>query len=119
MTTPKRPASTAALRGRRKKHELELLDFYRVLDHLTSGWRPYFVTLLITGLRVSQLCELQPESLDHEAKTVRVKDSKVPTGVRTISVAEEFWFWILAANAVPITPWHLRDQWNGAVERAG
>jgi integrase len=95
------------------------MDFYRVLDCLPERWRPYFVTLALTGLKDSELCELQPESLDHDERAIRVRDSKALAGVRMLYVAEEFWPYVLASVPVRYTRWYLRDHWVGALERAG
>jgi integrase len=93
------------------------MEFYRVLDSLPSRWRLFFVTLALTGLRLEELREFQPEDLDHEARAIRVKDSK--SGVRSIYVAETLWHWVVATVPVPFTPSHVRDQWDAAVERSG
>jgi len=93
------------------------MEFYRVLDSLPSRWRSYFVTLALTGLRLGDLCELQPEDLDHEARAIRTKDSN--SGVRSIYVAESLWHWAMASVPVPFTQSHLRDHWDAAVERSG
>jgi integrase len=73
--------------GRARSSGFGEMDFYRVLDFLPSRWRSFFVTLAVTGLRLEDLCELQAESLDYEWRAIRMKDSKSPTGVRTIYVA--------------------------------
>jgi integrase len=46
------------------------VEFYRVLDMLPTRWRCYFVTLTLTGLRLEELRELEPEDLDHEARAM-------------------------------------------------
>ncbi|MGH9894339.1 MAG: hypothetical protein ACREA0_20615 [bacterium] len=92
------------------------MEFYRVLDTLPTRWRCYYVTLTLTGLRLEELCELQPEDLDHEARAIRVK---TPSGSRTIYVAEEFWHWVMASVPLSFTRSHVRDLWNAAVERSG
>lgn len=74
------------------------MEFYRALDSLPSRWRSLFVTLTLTGLRLEELRELQPEDLDHEARAICVK---IPTGTRTIYVAEEIWHWVVAS--VPLS----------------
>lgn len=99
--------------------ELSQLQFYRVLDSLPPQWRPCFVTLALTGLRLDELCELQPESLDHEERAIQVNGSKTPSSMRTIHVAEEFWPWVMAAVPVEVSPSYLRDHWKAAVDRAG
>lgn len=95
------------------------MEFYRVLDSLPSRWRSYFVTLALTGLRLKDLGELQPESLDHEERAIRVKGSKAPTDIRTIYVAEEFWPWVVAAVPMEVSQSYLRDHWKAAVDRVG
>ena len=103
---------------RPRSSPLGKMEFYRILDSLPSRWRAYFITLLATGLREVELCDIKSESLDHEARAIWVKDSKSPTSVRTIYVAEEFWPWVLASLPVTVTPSHLRENWKAAVDRA-
>jgi integrase len=110
---------------------LTRIQFYRILDMLPEKWRPYFVTLAVTGLRIGELCALNQEDLDQEPHTIsvagvdvtvygiRVKDSKTPSGVRTVYVAETYWPYVVASVPVPVTHWYLRDHWNAAVDRAG
>lgn len=111
--------------------KLTRIQFYRILDMLPFRWRCYFVTLAVTGLRLGELCALTPEDLDREPHTlkvggmditvfgVNVKDSKTPSGVRTVYVAEVYWPYVLASVPVPVTHWYLRDHWKAAVDRAG
>jgi integrase len=121
VASRKRPTRSTEPNNSRKSREprLAVIHFYRILDHLPTRSRSYFITLAISGLRITDLCELRCNSIDYEERAIRVKDSKTETGLRTIYIAEVFWFWVLAAVAQPITQWDLRDQWNGAVGRAG
>ena len=56
------------------------------------------VTLVLTGLRIGENCEPQPEDVDPGARAVRVRDAKTRSGVRVIYVAEEFWYWLSAGS---------------------
>jgi integrase len=53
-----------------RSRRLGAVEFYRVLDMLPTRWRCYFVTLTLTGLRLEELRELEPEDLDHEARAM-------------------------------------------------
>jgi integrase len=110
------PANPARAHRKPRSSRLGAMEFYRVLDMLPTRWRCYFITLTLTGLRLEELRELQPEDLDHEARAIRLKSE---TGSRTIYVAEEFWHWAMASVPVPVTQSHVRDLWDAAVERSG
>ena len=103
----------------RRRCLLGRMEFYRILDSLPSWWHSYYVTLALTGLRLQELCELRSESLDHDTNSIQVKDGKALTGIRTIYVAQEFWPHVMASVPMPVKAWDVRDQWAGAVERAG
>ena len=92
VASRKRPTRSTQVRKRRKprKRRLGVLPFYHVLDGFLPWWRPYFVTLAVTGLGLNKLCELRRNNLDYDARAIRLTDS-VPIRVRTIYVAEEFW----------------------------
>src|SRR5215203_2101534 len=86
VSRQKRRTNAGTGRKRRKPVELRfgLIEFYRVLDSLPSWWRPYYIMLVVTGMRISELCRLQPDSLDHRELTIRVSNQ---IGIRTIYVA--------------------------------
>jgi integrase len=109
-------AQTRTQARKQRKPGLDQIEFYRVLDSLPSRWRPFFVTLTLTGLRLEELRELRPEDLDHETRAIRVMS---PTGTRTIYVAEELWHWVTASVPVPCTLSLLRENWWAAVDRSG
>jgi integrase len=93
------------------------MDFHRVLDSLPSRWRPFFVTLALSGLQTAELCGLEPRDLDHEERAIRPRGSE--RGVRVIYVAASFWPWVVAAVPVPVRYSYLRLHWQAAVDRAG
>lgn len=119
MASRKRPTRSTQARKRRKsrKRRLDEAEFYHVLDYFLPWWRPYFVTLAVTGLGLNKLCELQRDNLDHDARAIRLDDS-VPIRVRTIYVAEEFWPWVVAAVPVPYSRSWLYDDWHRAADLA-
>jgi integrase len=117
--TPRKPPARVGQSHSRSRPHLTPMQFYRILDMLPERWRPYFVILALTGLPVAELAVLRPADLDHDARAIRIKDSRTPSGVRTVCVAEQFWPYVLASVPVPVTHWYLRDHWNAAVDRAG
>jgi integrase len=102
--------------ARSRKHRLGELELYRTLDSLPPRWRPFFVTLFLTGLRTAELCELEPQDLDHEVRAIRLRDSE--RDVHVVYVAENLWPWVVAAVPVPVRYSYLRLHWQAAVDRA-
>src|SRR4051812_38936496 len=107
-------------RKAREKGEIGLseMQFYRILDNLAPRWRPYFITLMLTGLRTRQVCELDNDSLDHETQTILVR-STTGTTSSTVHVPKGFWAWVVAAVPVPVRYSYLRMHWVAAVELSG
>lgn len=53
-----------------------------------TGINPAVLTLLYTGLRVSELCALTPEDVDYDAQTASVRAAKTSAGIRTVPIAD-------------------------------
>lgn len=45
--------------------------------------------LIYTGLRVSELCDLQPEDIDLDAQTLHVTKAKTKAGIRNVPIADK------------------------------
>ncbi|MBN1155837.1 site-specific integrase [candidate division KSB1 bacterium] len=56
-------------------------ELQRIFSHLTPRYKPYFITLLYTGMRKGELEQLQWADVDLERKLIHIK----PHGDRTIS----------------------------------
>ncbi|HEX4560513.1 MAG TPA: tyrosine-type recombinase/integrase [Gemmatimonadales bacterium] len=86
--------------------------FRAVLLHIPEQFRPAYITLAATGLRVGEYLALTTEHLLPHTCSIRVPGTKTAASVDVIRVDERLWPWIKAAVPAPLAYGWLRIYWK-------
>jgi integrase len=120
------PARHAVLAGfpplpveRGRVPELTPEMFAQVVAAARADVRPAFVTLALTGLRVSEYLALTPDHLRHDSHRIAVPGTKTAASAALVSVAPAFWPIIRAAVPCPVRYRRLWHLWSEALTVCG
>lgn len=93
--------------------------FWNVLEHVPAAYRPCFVTLVASGLRVGEYLNLTRFSLKPATHSISALGTKTSTSAEDVSVHPSFWPYVERAVPAPIGYKALRRHWTQACEKAG
>lgn len=103
--------------GRLTELPRELLEL--IIAAARPDVRATFLTLVITGLRISEYLALTPAHLDSTNRRVQVPGTKTTSSKGRISIAEALWDTVASAVPSPLQYKCLRLEWKAALTAAG
>lgn len=99
--------------------DLTVDGFWKIVERMPEHARAGVVTLVATGLRLSEYMALDRSHLRPNVFGIVLPKSKTPDGQASIYVAEEIWPWIEAGVPAPLRERWLGVYWRRAREEVG
>lgn len=93
--------------------------FWKVVAELPVHARPGIITLVATGMRVSEYLRCTPDHLQPATRSLRIPGQKTLASSDTIRVADSLWTWVEAAVPAPLQHGWLRKYWHRACKKVG
>lgn len=92
--------------------------FWRIVEKCREDVRPALVTLVATGMRLSEYLACDESNLLEEIQAVKVPGTKTEGSMAVVAVDPRFWPWIKQGIPSPLQQRCLRLEWKRALEKA-
>lgn len=93
--------------------------FWTILEHVDPPLRPYYVTLVATGMRPGEYLRCQETDLLPHTRGVKVPGSKTASSTDVVRLDGEAWDWVKQAIPCPVSYHILYSRWKKACAAVG
>jgi len=93
--------------------------FWAIVKHVAKPYRPCFIALVATGMRVGEFLRCTRFNLKPATFSVSVPGTKTAASAEDVAVHPKLWRYVESAVPAPLAYRALRGHWRAACKKAG